>query len=380
MSVGILTSGGDAPGMNAAVRAVFRAVKMREPDREIVFFRDGFRGLAGRLDSASDRNVDRRAVRDIIHRGGTFIGTGRVNELRTPDADDPALQERLAAQQAFLRVATANLFQFGISDLIVIGGDGSFRGASLIARSFRETFPLRPFRVIGLPATIDNDIWGTELSIGFDTALNNVVDAMRKIRDTVESHRRAVILEVMGNTSGWLALGAAIAGGAAHVAIPEVPESWDPDAIMRRLIAGARRDYRYFILVVAEGVMKRAGANWADDLRHRIETSRDITEAFGTAMDARINSLGHIARGGSPTATDNMLAGLLGAGAADIIQIGNAPGNEPIAGDVMIGNRGNDLVVHPLQTVVERCPRLVSRDSAAWRLCSQLMLQDEQPF
>jgi 6-phosphofructokinase 1 len=380
MTVGILTSGGDAPGMNAAVRAVFRAIKMREPGREIVFFRDGFRGLAGRLDTATDRNVDRSAVRDIIHRGGTFIGTGRVNELRPPADDAPDRDARLAAQQSFLRVATANLFQMGISDLLVIGGDGSFRGATLIARSFRETFPQRSFRVIGLPATIDNDIWGSEQSIGFDTALNNVVDAMRKIRDTVESHRRAVILEVMGNTAGWLALGAAVAGGAAHVAIPEVPESWDPDAIMRRLVAGARRDYRYFILVVAEGVMKRAGANWANDLRERIESSTEIAEAWGNHMDARINSLGHIARGGSPSASDNMLAGLLGAGAADIVQLGRAPGNPAIDGDVMIGNRGTDLVVHPLEEVVARCPRLVSRDSAAWRLCSQLMLQDEQPF
>ena len=206
MSIGILTSGGDAPGMNAAIRAAFRCLKMRAPDCELILFRDGFRGLARRLDSASDRSVDRKDVRDIIHRGGTFIGTGRVPELVLPPAGVPDFAARVAAREAFLRVAAVNLFQHQIEALIVIGGDGSFCGAQAIASAYRQTFPGRPFRVIGLPGTIDNDLHGTDYSIGYDTALNNVVDSLRKLRDTIESHRRAIILEVMGNTSGWLAL------------------------------------------------------------------------------------------------------------------------------------------------------------------------------
>jgi 6-phosphofructokinase 1 len=283
MSVGILTSGGDAPGMNAAVRAAFRGLKMSAPDSELLLFRDGFRGLARRLDSSSDRNVDRKAVRDIIHRGGTFLGTGRVSELlMPPDRSAPDHDERLAAREAFLRVAAVNLFQTQVESLLVIGGDGSFRGARVIAEAYRATFPKRPFRVIGIPGTIDNDLHGTDFSIGYDTALNNVVDSIRKLRDTIESHRRAIILEVMGNTSGWLALQSAIAGGAAVVAIPEVEETWDIDQILPRLIAGVRRDYRYFVIVVAEGVLKRAGADWSQRLKRASSRARRSTTASAT--------------------------------------------------------------------------------------------------
>ncbi|MBK8264693.1 MAG: ATP-dependent 6-phosphofructokinase [Nannocystis sp.] len=380
MTVGILTSGGDAPGMNTAVRAAFRALKMREPDREILFFRDGFRGLARRLDSASDRNVDRRAIRDIIHRGGTFLGTGRVPELRLPEGPVADLEERLAAREAFLRVAVANLYQMQVDHLVVIGGDGSFRGAKLIAESFRSAFPRRPFRVIGVPASIDNDIFGSQYSIGFDSALNNVVDAIRKIRDTVESHKRAIILEVMGNTSGWLALQSAIAGGAAIVAIPEVEASYDHDLILQRLAAGIRRDYRYFIIVVAEGVHKRAGADWSIRLGARIEADPRIREALGGAMEVRLNSIGHLARGGSPSALDNTLAGLLGAAAADVIQTGSVGGEPVIEGDAVVGIHGPFPVVLSLEEVVQGSPRLVTVQSPLYQLSEKLMLQAEQPF
>lgn len=380
MSIGILTSGGDAPGMNAAVRAAFRSLKMRDPDCELLFFRDGFRGLARRLDSSSDRSVDRRAVRDIIHRGGTFIGTGRVPELVLPPEDSPNFAERLAAREDFLKVAVVNLYQMRVDNLLVIGGDGSFRGARLIGQAFREHFPRRPFRVIGIPGTIDNDLHGTDYSIGYDTALNNVVDSIRKLRDTIESHRRAIILEVMGNSSGWLALQSAIAGGAAVVAIPEVAETWDHEQIVRRLVAGVRRDYRYFIIVVAEGVMRRAGADWCESLRRKLEDDRAIESHLGHPMEVRINSVGHVARGGSPSALDNTLAGLLGSGAADVAQLGALHGDPPIAGDVMVGCRGPRVVVTPLDEVIEHSPRLVTRDSELYQLSLKLMLSAEQPF
>lgn len=380
MSIGILTSGGDAPGMNAAVRAAFRSLKMRDPDCELLFFRDGFRGLARRLDSSTDRSVDRRAVRDIIHRGGTFIGTGRVPELMLPAEDAPGFAECLAAREDFLKVAVVNLYQMRVDNLIVIGGDGSFRGARLIARAFREHFPKRPFRVIGIPGTIDNDLHGTDYSIGYDTALNNVVDAIRKLRDTVESHRRAIILEVMGNTSGWLALQSAIAGGAAAVAIPEIPETWDIDQMVRRLVAGVRRDYRYFIIVVAEGVMRQAGADWGLTLKERLERDATIENFLGHPMEVRINSVGHVARGGSPSALDNTLAGLLGAGAADVAQLGALATGDPAQGDVMLACRGPRVVVVPLDEVIEHSPRLVTRDSELYQLSLKLMLSAGQPF
>ena len=380
MSIGILTSGGDAPGMNAAVRAAFRTLKMREPECELLFFRDGFRGLARRLDSSSDRSVDRRAVRDIIHRGGTFIGTGRVPELVLPPEDAPNFADRLAARDDFLKVAAINLYQMRVDNLIVIGGDGSFRGARLIGDAFRAHFPRRPFRVIGIPGTIDNDLHGTDYSICYDTALNNVVDAIRKLRDTIESHRRAIILEVMGNTSGWLALQSAIAGGAAVVAIPEVEETWEHEQIVRRLVAGVRRDYRYFIIVVAEGVLRRAGADWCESLRRKIEGDRAIEAHLGHPMEVRINSVGHVARGGSPTALDNTLAGLLGSGAADVVQLGGLGGEPKVDGDVMIGCRGPHVIVTPLDEVIARSPRLVTRDSELYQLSLKLMLSAEQPF
>ena len=381
MSVGILTSGGDAPGMNAGVRAVFRSIKMREPNREIVFCRGGFRGLARKLDSSTDRNVQRQETRGIIHRGGTFLGTGRVPELKVPSESAPDRVAQLAAHEAFLRVAAVNLYQMDVSDLVVIGGDGSFRGARLIARHFRETFPDRPFRVIGIPGTIDNDIWGSDYSIGFDTALNNVVDAIRKIRDTVESHKRVIILEVMGNTSGWLALQSAIAGGASVVAIPEVPASHDHEHIVRRLISGAERDYRYFIIVYAEGVAKQHGDGWAQGLRRRIESDPSLRRLHGGApMEVRLNSIGHLARGGSPSALDNTLAGLLGTAAADVILQGQLPGGPALEGDVMVGCEGPRAVAHALDEVVERSPRLVTEDSPLFRIAQNLMLSAEQPF
>ncbi|MCB9532856.1 MAG: ATP-dependent 6-phosphofructokinase [Myxococcales bacterium] len=378
-TLGILTSGGDSPGMNAAIRAIFRSAKKRNPDRELIFFRDGFRGLAGRLDSSTDRDVDRSAVRDIIHRGGTFIGTGRVPQLKLPPESAPDFAARKVAQEAFLKVAAVNLYQLGVHDLVVIGGDGSYRGALTIAAYFRGMFPDRPFRVIGLPGTIDNDVWGSDLSIGYDTALNNIVDAVRKIRDTVDSHQRGIILEVMGNTSGWLALQSAIAGGASVVAIPEVPETWDHDRIIARLRAGVRNQYRYFIILVAEGVLKRAGADWSQRLAQRIESDPDIHDTDGMPMDVRVNSVGHVARGGRPSAVDNTIATQLGAASVELALTGGLDG-VPLPGDIALGTAGSAVVAHPLEAVCAHSPRLVTTDCSLFSLSEQMMLAPDQPF
>ncbi|MFT6400299.1 MAG: 6-phosphofructokinase 1 [Bradymonadia bacterium] len=379
MSLGILTSGGDSPGMNAAVRAVFRASKMRDPEGEIVFFRDGYRGLAGKLDSSTDRNVDRSAVRDILHRGGTFLGTGRVPQLKLPSPEAPDFEARKVAQEQFLRVAAANIFQLDVHTLVVVGGDGSYRGAQTIGAYYRETFPDRPFRIIGVPGTIDNDVWGSDFSIGYDTALNNIVDSIRKLRDTVDSHQRAVILEVMGNTSGWLALESAVAGGAAVVAIPEVAATWDHDTIIESLRAGVRRRYRYFIIVVAEGVLKRAGADWSQELKRRIENDEHITDTDGEPMDVRINSVGHVARGGQPSALDNTIASRMGAAAAEIAKTGAFDGTT-ISEDVCLGVSGQRVVATTLAEVTAKSPHLVTPETPLFVLAQQMMLQPHQPF
>jgi 6-phosphofructokinase 1 len=233
--------------------------------------------------------------------------------------------------------------------------------------------------VIGLPGTIDNDVWGSDYSIGYDTALNNIVDAIRKLRDTVDSHQRAIILEVMGNTSGWLALESAIAGGAAAVAIPEIPSSWNHERILGCLRAGVKRRYRYFIIVVAEGVLKRAGSDWSTTLKHRIENDGKIHDTDGEPMDVRINSVGHVARGGQPSALDNTIASRLGAAAAEIAKTGML-GNQQVNGNVALGVAGDRVVSHDLDVVTERSPNLVGTSTPLYVLAEQMMLQPHQPF
>lgn len=379
MTIGILTSGGDSPGMNAAIRAVFRAAKMRDPDVPIQFFRDGYRGLAARLDTSDDCHVDRSAVRDIIHRGGTFLGSGRLPGMAPPKPDDPDAEVKGRERENLLATAVVNLRQLDVTSLVVIGGDGSYRGALSIAEAYRARHPDDSFRVIGLPGTIDNDVYGSEYSIGYDTARNNIVDAIRKLRDTVDSHQRCIILEVMGNTSGWLALESAIAGGAAVVAIPEIASSQDHERILQRLRAGVRRQYRYFIIVVAEGVLKKAGEDWSQRLRERIENDPDIHDTDGEPMAVRINSVGHIARGGQPSSLDNTVASRLGAAAAELSQTGCVNG-ERFDGDIALGIRGHRAHALPLLEVVENSPHVVEETDGAWVLAEQMMLRPDQPF
>ncbi len=374
--VGILTSGGDAPGMNAAIRAVFRRVKMVSAEYEIVLFREGLNGLAGRLEVNFDRNIDRTRVRDIIHRGGTFIGTGRLPELADPPASVQGSERDawLRKQREITDVAIVNLRQLGLDAIVVIGGDGSFKGCARIAAAYEERFG-EPLRVVGIPATIDNDIWGTEFSIGFDTALNNTVDALRKLRDTIDSHRRCCILEVMGNTSGWIALAAGIAGGAAVIMMPEVPESWRPEIVLERVRAAARLDYRYIIIVMAEGVRKASGRpRLGEELCRLIEDDPTIRECLGRPLETRLNTIGYIARGGHPTAFDNLLASRLGCAAVD-----EALG-ATIAGPVMVGLVNNRVMVHPLEEVTSQSPRLIRADDELLRVSDSLLVQSDQPF
>ena len=286
--IGVLTSGGDAPGMNAAIRAVVR--KGIFQGNEILGVKRGFAGLIeGDVESLS-----LGSVADVIQRGGTILLTARSKEFTTPDG----------RAQAFASARRA-----GIDGLVVIGGDGSFRGAFAL---HQET----GLPVVCIPATIDNDIPGTDYTIGFDTAVNTVVDAINKIRATATSHERTFVVEVMGRHSGFIALTAGLAGGAESILIPEIP--FDLDAVCRRLLRGVRRGKRHSIIIVAEGAGSAAAI--ASEIKSR------------TGFDTKITILGHIQRGGAPTAFDRILASVMGAWAVELLAGGDQCSAIAVAG------------------------------------------------
>lgn len=272
--IGVLTSGGDAPGMNAAIRAVVRKSIYHGVD--VVGIDQGYHGLMnGKL-----KRLDLGSVGDIIHRGGTVLGTARSEAFKTEEGQQRAVEV---------------LHRNGVEGLVVIGGDGSFRGAEKLAQQGMAT--------IGVPATIDNDIPCTDFTIGFDTALNTVIEAIDKIRDTATSHERTFVIEVMGRNAGDLALWAGLADGAETILIPEAKQAIDD--VVLRLKRGQNRGKKHSIIVVAEGV--GSGMDVAQRLKER------------TGMECRVTVLGHIQRGGSPTAFDRMLASRLGAYAVECL-------------------------------------------------------------
>ncbi|MGI9950894.1 6-phosphofructokinase [Moorellaceae bacterium AZ2] len=299
-TIGVLTSGGDAPGMNAAIRAVVR--KARKLQIEVIGVARGYAGLI----QGDFRRLDSSSVADTIHRGGTILLTARSEEFRTEAGRARALE---------------NARREGMEGLIVIGGGGSFRGALHLHK--------KGFPVIGIPATIDNDIPGTDYAIGFDTALNTAVEAINKIRDTATSHERIFIIEVMGRDSGQLALAAGLAGGAESILIPERPI--DYDEVVGRLEQGRQRGKLHSIIVVAEGAASG------------FEVGQEI--ARRTRLESRVTILGHIQRGGIPTAFDRILASRLGARAVELLAQG-------VSGH-MVGLRENRIVDIPLEEVLQ---------------------------
>ncbi|TKC15779.1 6-phosphofructokinase [Robertmurraya kyonggiensis] len=272
--IGVLTSGGDAPGMNAAVRAVVR--KGIYHDLEVYGIYGGYAGLI----SGNIKKLELGSVGDIIHRGGTVLYSARCEEFKTKEGQQKGIEQ---------------LKKLGIEGLVVIGGDGSYMGAKKLTE---QGFPC-----VGVPGTIDNDIPGTEFTIGFDTALNTVIDAIDKIRDTATSHERTFIIEVMGRDAGDIALWAGLAGGAETILVPE--ENFSMDDICDRLKKGSERGKKHSIIIVAEGV----GSG--------VEISQKIKEL--TNYDTRVSVLGHMQRGGSPTASDRVLASRLGARAVELL-------------------------------------------------------------
>ena len=273
--IGVLTSGGDAPGMNPAIRAVVR--KAIFSGLEVVGIQRGYSGLI----RGEFREMNLSSVADIIHRGGTMLRTARSENFRTPEGRTKA---------------AGNLRSQGIEGLVVIGGDGSFRGAQVLGRE-------HGIRFIGVPGTIDNDIPCTDYTIGFDTAVNNVVDAVNKIRDTATSHERTYVIEVMGRNSGFIALEAGLAGGAESILIPEMGVNIND--IIEKLERGMQRGKLHSIIIVAEG----AGSG--------IEIGRLIQERTG--FDTKVTILGHIQRGGTPTSFDRVIASRMGAMAVDLL-------------------------------------------------------------
>ena len=372
--IGILTSGGDAPGMNGAVRAAFRCIKAVNPRHQVVLFKEGLNGLAGRLEVNHLESIQRNAMRGIIHKGGTFIGTGRIPELKPCPSDypDPEAWERRRSE--ITDVAVVNLRQLGLDSLIVIGGEGSFKGLSYIVEAYERRYQER-LGLVGVPGTIDNDIWGTEHTIGFDTALNNTVDALRKLRDTIESHRRCVILEVMGNSSGWLALAAGLAGGVTTIMIPERPDSYDLDRVIGTVRSALRLKYRSMIIVMAEGVKKAAkNPRIAEDLRAKVEADPVITELLGRPLETRINIIGYIARGEQPSAHDNLLASQLGYAAA------NAALDEGALEPIMVGIQRSEVVWSSMREVIAQSPRLVDEETELWKIAQSLLITEDQSF
>lgn len=275
-TIGVLTSGGDAPGMNAAIRAVVRTGLYH--NLSVFGITRGYEGLIG--DEIAPMN--RKSVANIIQTGGTILKTTRSDAFRTPEGRKKAYE---------------NLVKHKIDALIVIGGEGTFTGANLF---FQE----HGVPVLGLPGTIDNDLIGTDFTIGYDTAINNVINAVDRIRDTAESHDRVFIIEVMGRDSGLIALRAGIGAGAEAILIPE--SDTDIEALFRRLEEG-RRDKSSRIIMVAEGGLA-GGYEVAEKVKARFPN-----------FDTRLSILGHIQRGGKPTCMDRVLASRLGVAAVEAL-------------------------------------------------------------
>lgn len=274
-NIGVFTSGGDSPGMNAAIRAVVRTGLYR--NIKVTGILRGYDGMI----SGEFLPMERKSVANIIQRGGTVLKTARSDEFRTKEGRAKAFEQ---------------LKKNGIDALVAIGGDGTFTGANIFHKEFQ-------IPILGLAGTIDNDLQGTDYTIGYDTAINTVIDAVDKIRDTAESHDRLFIVEVMGRDSGLIALRSGIGSGAEAILIPETKT--DINALLKRLEI-SRKDKSSKIIIVAEG----------DDAGGGFEIAKIVKEKF-PSIDTRVSILGHIQRGGSPSCMDRVLASRLGVAAVE---------------------------------------------------------------
>lgn len=317
--IGVLTSGGDSPGMNAAIRAVVRTAIYH--GLEVMGVYHGYDGLM----KADFMPMSRSSVGDIIHRGGTMLLSARSEEFRKPEGRKKAYE---------------NLQKEGIEGLVVIGGDGSFRGAQRLVEEFN-------FPVIGIPGTIDNDIAGTDYTVGFDTAMNTIIDAINKVRDTATSHERTFIVETMGRHAGFLTLLSGLAGGAESILIPE--RNFTVDDVIEKLKGGYARGKLHSIILVAEGIQLE-GDGISSEFRTNRTTNESVAFYVGkkiqeaTGLETRVIILGHLQRGGSPTAQDRILASRLGAAAVELLLKGET--------GKMVGVVHDEINVLDLETAI----------------------------
>ncbi len=320
--IGVLTAGGDCPGLNAVIRGI--VARAEERDAEVLGIKNGWEGLM----QGQTVSLDRDAVRGILTRGGTILGTSRLDPYVHGDG-----------YSSCERTIKAN----GIDSLIVIGGDGTLRSALKLSE---EGLP-----VIGVPKTIDNDICGTDMTFGFDTAVGIATDAIDRLATTAESHNRVIVVEVMGRTKGWIATYAGIAGGADAIIVPEY--EYDIDDVVATLRRRHRKGIKYSIVVVAEGVSPPPGYEAADQKKDAFGFDRLggvgylIAAAIEdrTGFEARVSVLGHVQRGGTPSAFDRVLATRLGVGAADLAVDGES--------GVMVALRSMNIESVPLSEAVD---------------------------
>nr|WP_315215917.1 6-phosphofructokinase [uncultured Flavobacterium sp.] len=303
--IGVLTSGGDSPGMNAAIRSVVRTCAFHNIGCVGIY-----RGYQGMIEG-DFKEMGPRSVNNIINKGGTILKSARSVDFRTPEGR---------------KTAHKNLVEAGIDGLVVIGGDGSFTGALLFNSEF-------DFPVIGIPGTIDNDIYGTSHTLGYDTALNTVVDVIDKIRDTASSHNRLFLIEVMGRDAGHIALNAGIGAGAEEILIPEEDLGLDRllDSLKKSKAAGKSSS----IVVIAEG----------DKIGKSVFELKDYVESNFPEYDVRVSVLGHMQRGGSPSCFDRVLASRLGVKAVESLLEGKS--------NYMVGLLSDKITLTPLEQAIK---------------------------
>lgn len=313
--VAVLTSGGDAPGMNAAIRAVTRQGIVL--GLEIWGVRRGLKGLM----EADLVPLGSREVGGILQRGGTILGTARAEEFKTP-----------AGQKRAIEIVQ----QYRIEGLVIIGGDGSLRAAQVLAEQGVPT--------VGLPASIDNDVWGTDMTIGVDTALNTVIEAINKLRDTATSHERTFVIETMGRNCGYLALMAGLAGGAEAILIPEVP--FDLKKVVQRVFKGYRAGKKHSFIVASEGIRERLELGPFQSAAEYIGAHL----AEETGLEVRVTVLGHVQRGGTPTVFDRILATRLGAASMRWMQEGMS--------GMMVALKSGEIVSTPFRECLDKAKEL----------------------